>query len=278
MGLEKQKLLDLQNEISLLLSTEINEIIVNTRRNMVVVEEKSDGDSATIADVKIGELLEEKLIEWLPGSLVIQEESFCEQTYNKIKGHKFIWVVDPIDGTKAFRTENNNEYCVGIALLENFNPILSFVYSPEYETNFGKGFLACANKFDEGIIVNGRREIMLETVEKRHYVSHLHKETVRNKTEEMLAEKCDSNEQIRAYDGHSTLVQYALVAIEKGRVFSRRGANIWDIVQGAYLVEKSGGMITYEDGTSIFPIDYKRLQYENNHLIMPFNVASDKNF
>jgi len=33
-----------------------------------------------------------------------------------MKTTKYIWVVDPIDGTKAFRTPNNNEYCVGIGL------------------------------------------------------------------------------------------------------------------------------------------------------------------
>lgn len=88
---------------------------------------------------------------------------------------------------------------------------------------------------------------------------------------------CKEQETIRAYDGHSTLINYILVSADKlNRVFTRRDANIWDIVQGAYIVEKIGGEVYYPDGRNIFPIQEDDLIFENNKLLMRFNIASSK--
>ena len=38
-------------------------------------------------------------------------------------------MVDPIDGTKEF-INRNGEFTVNIALIENHNPVMGFVYSP----------------------------------------------------------------------------------------------------------------------------------------------------
>ena len=125
--MDKQTLDKLESDIINLLQTDINDIIVKTRKNMVVVEEKADGDSATLADIEIGKLCEKFFPSWLAGSIVIQEESFDESVLEKAKTTKYIWVVDPIDGTKAFRDSNNAEWCVGICLLEDLNPIQMIV-------------------------------------------------------------------------------------------------------------------------------------------------------
>ena len=117
---DKIMLEELRNNIKDILTSEVYEIIMDARtKNMIVVEEKGNGDSATIADVKIGKLFSQKLPELLPGSIVINEEDFTDEIYEKMKTTKYIWIVDPIDGTKAFRTPGNNEYCVGIGLLDN---------------------------------------------------------------------------------------------------------------------------------------------------------------
>ena len=76
--MNKNELDSLEKEIIKILTGEVKKIIEQTRKNMVVVEEKSDGDSATVADVEIGEIFDKKLPELLSGSMVIQEESFNE--------------------------------------------------------------------------------------------------------------------------------------------------------------------------------------------------------
>jgi len=267
----KEYLENLEKEIIEILQTEVKDIIVSTRQNMVVVEEKPDGDSATIADIKIGEIFEDKLIKMIPNSIVIQEESFNEEIYKDAQKTEYIWVIDPIDGTKAFRDLSNYEWCVGVCLLENLQPILSFVYIPE--NWLGEPYLLSANKFRE-CVYNFGEELNFNNLDKKFkYVSHIHKDFERNDIENKLANLFENNEIIRAYAGHSTLAQFAEIAINKNKVFTRRSANIWDIIQSAYLIQKTGGDVFYEDGESIFPLKLDRLKYENNHLLMQFTIG-----
>ena len=267
-----EKILEkLEQDIIDILQGEVRDIIVSTRKNMVVVEEKEDGDSATIADIKIGEIFDNTLPQLLPNSIVIQEESFNEDTYKLALKTKYVWVVDPIDGTKAFRDVSNAEWCVGICLLENLNPILSLVYIPEKWLN--EPYLLSANKFRNGLCNYGKEFKQLNALKEYKYVSHIHRDTERNKVENSIAKLFKNNETIRAYAGHSTLAQFTEVAIDTNKVFTRRGENIWDIIQGAYLIQKNGGEVFYENGENIFPLNPEILQFKDNHLIMPFTIA-----
>ena len=269
--MNKETLENLELNIINILQGEVKNIITETRKNMIVVEEKADGDSATIADIKIGEIFDNQLPTLLPNSIVIQEESFNEEVYNKALNTKYVWVLDPIDGTKAFRDPNNNEWCVGLALLEDWNPVLSFVYIPEKWLN--KPYLISANKFRNGIQNYGKDFKQLNALKEYKYVSHIHRDTERNIVENNIAKLFKNNETIRAYAGHSTLAQFTEVAIDTNKVFTRRGANIWDIIQGAYLIQKNGGEVFYENGENIFPLNPEILQFKDNHLIMPFTIS-----
>lgn len=275
----------LRNEIKKILLIEVKDIIMTARNeNMIVVEEKGNGDSATIADVKIGELFSKRLPELLPNSIVINEEDFSQEVFEKMKTTKYIWVVDPIDGTKAFRTPNNNEYCVGIGLLEDLKPVLSLVYLPEYEFNGEKGLLFEAIDTEDGAKVNDRKILVTdkEKLSKLLCINHIHRDTELNEIEEKISSKCGKREKIRAYEGHSTLANYALVvADDLNRIFTRRNANLWDVEQSAYIVEKAGGTVFYDDGTDIFPLDLNRLKVKidengNQFLIIDSNIACAK--
>lgn len=271
-------LASLKNKIKEIMLQEVKPIIIQARSgNMTVVEEKQDGDSATNADIQIGQLFVERLTAFLPGSIVINEEDFNENVFKRIKTTRFVWVVDPIDGTKAFRTPGNNEYCVAVALLDNLKPVLSVVYAPEYELGEEKGLLFEAIQTEQGAKLNGRKIEVAEHIKAKKVkcINHIHRDTELSKQEREISGMCMESEKIRAYDGHSTLVNYILVAAcNLQRVFTRRGANIWDIVQGAYIVEKAGGKVYYPSGRSIFPIKMEDLKMENSKLVMGFNIAS----
>lgn len=271
--MDRKTLNDLEMKINDILTGKVHDIIVQTRQNMVVVEEKADGDSATVADIKIGEIFDEILPQLLEGSIVVQEESFNEEVYKKALETKYIWVVDPIDGTKAFRDTSNSEWCVGVCLLENMNPILSHVYIPEPWLK--KPYLISANKFRDGLLNFGFAFEEPEDEIGLHYVSHIHRDTERNEIENKIAELFENNDAIRAYAGHSTLAQFAEVSINSNKIFTRRGANIWDIIQSAYLISKNNGEVFYENGESIFPLKPEVLEYKDNHLLMPFTIACD---
>ncbi len=276
---------NLRDRIKEILLTEVKDIIMKARNeNMVVIEEKGNGDSATIADVKIGDLFSKMLPQLLPGSIVINEEDFNKNVFEKMKVTQYVWVVDPIDGTKAFRTKGNNEYCVGIGLLDNKKPVLSLVYLPEYEINSEKGLMFEAIDTEEGAKVNGREILVTDrnNLAELLCINHIHRDTQLNKIENEISSKCGKREMIRAYEGHSTLANYALVVADNlNRIFTRRNANLWDVEQSAYIVEKAGGTVFYNDGTDIFPLDLDRLHLKtdengNNFLIIDSNIACAK--
>ena len=272
---------ELKEKIKAIMLGPVKDIVMNTRKgNMTVIEEKSDGDSATNADISIGQLFVKELKALLPGSIVINEEDFNEEVFEQIKTTRYVWVVDPIDGTKAFRTPGNNEYCIAVALLDDLKPVLSVVYAPEYLFEGEIGLMFEATEDTEGVLLNGK-EIKVKneiSVSECKCINHIHRDTETNAIEKAISSLAKTSETIRAYDGHSTLVNYALVAAEGlGRVFTRRGANIWDIVQSAYLVEKLGGCVYYPDGREIFPIKIEDLKIEGSKLLMEFNIASSPN-
>jgi len=272
-----EELKDIIKEIML---GEVRKIVFRTRNgNMTVVEERKDGDSSINADIEIGQLFVRKLSEILPGSIVINEEDFNVEVYKKIQGTRFVWVVDPIDGTKAFRTAGNNEYCIAVALLDRLKPVLSIVYAPEYEIKGEKGLLFEAIDTEDGAKLNGRKIEVDTNIQAKNIkcVNHIHRDTKLNTVEQTIRSMCASSETIRAYEGHSTLVNYALVSADRlQRVFSRRGAYIWDMIQSAYIVEKTGGEVFYTNGRSIFPIKFEDLTLKDNKLIMDFNIACSK--
>jgi len=272
-----EELRDIIKEIML---GEVRKIVFRTRNgNMTVVEERKDGDSSINADIEIGQLFVRKLSEILPGSIVINEEDFNVEVYKKIQGTRFVWVVDPIDGTKAFRTAGNNEYCIAVALLDRLKPVLSIVYAPEYEIKGEKGLLFEAIDTEDGAKLNGRKIEVDTNIQAKNIkcVNHIHRDTKLNTVEQTIRSMCASSETIRAYEGHSTLVNYALVSADRlQRVFSRRGAYIWDMIQSAYIVEKTGGEVFYTNGRSIFPIKFEDLTFKDNKLIMDFNIACSK--
>lgn len=272
----------LQNKLRDILTVDIRKILMQARRHgHNVLQEKSDGDSATLADVQISKLLIKNLQSLIGESIVIEEESFNKSVFQKIKKVDYLWVVDPIDGTKAFRTKGNNEYCVAIALLYKGKPILSSVYAPEYKVNGQKGCLFEARSDKKGAYLNGKRIYCKKAVDRQSIqcVNHIHRDTKLNIIEGKIAALFTRQETIRAYDGHSTLVHYCVTMVDElSRVFTRREANIWDVVQAAYIIEKADGVIMGADGSKVIPVNFDKLIFqETNHkLLFPFSIACPK--
>lgn len=53
-------------------------------------------------------------------------------TYEKRKNLEYLWIVDPLDGTKEF-VKRNGEFTVNIALVYQNKPILGVIYSPVFK-------------------------------------------------------------------------------------------------------------------------------------------------
>ncbi|OYV33818.1 MAG: histidinol phosphate phosphatase [Rhodospirillales bacterium 20-64-7] len=90
----------------------------------VLADRKSDESPVTIADRRAEETLREILQREFPDFGIIGEEFPAHNP-----GAKHIWVIDPIDGTRAFIT-GRPSFCTLLGLLEDGAPILGFIDQP----------------------------------------------------------------------------------------------------------------------------------------------------
>ena len=110
-----------------LLADESAQIISKYFRKKINIENKKDDSPVTIADrnteLKIRELIAQKY----PSHGILGEE--YENT--KLKS-EFVWVIDPIDGTRSF-IAGHKDFGTLIALLHNNKPILGIINCPAHQ-------------------------------------------------------------------------------------------------------------------------------------------------
>ena len=86
------------------------------------------GDApVTDADIAVNELIENGLKPARPEYGWLSEES-ADIAGNREADR--VWVVDPIDGTRAYMREDDPNWCIGISLLENNVPIAGVIHVP----------------------------------------------------------------------------------------------------------------------------------------------------
>ena len=87
---------------------------------------KEDDSPLTVADKNSNAIIEKALkISKIP---FLSEEG-KDIPYNERKKWDYLWIVDPLDGTKEF-IKKNGEFTVNIALVKNQKPILGVIYVP----------------------------------------------------------------------------------------------------------------------------------------------------
>jgi 3'(2'), 5'-bisphosphate nucleotidase len=89
-------------------------------------EAKGDNSPLTLADRKAHQVIV-KLLEQT--EIPILSEEGKNIPYAERKNWKYLWIVDPLDGTKEF-IKRNGEFTVNIALIENQKPVLGVVAVP----------------------------------------------------------------------------------------------------------------------------------------------------
>ncbi len=84
------------------------------------------------ADIAVNDLLEDRLRSATPDYGWLSEESADDETR---LGKKLAWIVDPIDGTRAYLA-GRDDWCVSVALVEDASPVLAAVFAPASDEFF----------------------------------------------------------------------------------------------------------------------------------------------
>jgi myo-inositol-1(or 4)-monophosphatase len=108
------------------IAREAGELAVTTAKGAMKRWMKAGSSPVSEADLAVDRFLSTRLPPLVPDAGWLSEET--EDNPARMKASK-VWVVDPIDGTRAF-LDNRPDWCVSIALVENGRPAVAVLYAP----------------------------------------------------------------------------------------------------------------------------------------------------
>ena len=128
------------------ITKEAGNIIKSFYRGKFEVEEKSPDNPVTEADKAADDYLKSALTDLLPEAGWLSEET--ADSAERLE-KEFVWIVDPLDGTKEF-VMGIPEFSVSVALVRNGVPVIGAIYNPITDE------MVAAYK-DGGVFKNGER-------------------------------------------------------------------------------------------------------------------------
>lgn len=90
---------------------------------------KGQSSPVTEADIALDTFLKDRLTTILPEAGWLSEETADDPARLE---RRFVWVVDPIDGTRAFAT-GHPDWAISIALVQDGSPVLGVLHAPVHE-------------------------------------------------------------------------------------------------------------------------------------------------
>ncbi len=195
---------------------------------------KPDGSEVSEADLAVDHFLKTKLLEERPGYGWLSEEG--EDDLSRLSASR-LWVVDPIDGTRAF-LQKKPFWVVSAGLVVAGRPVLGCVYNPVRDEFFAaqKGGGAALN--GERIKVSRREQLAGSRI-------------VATKGTFRPTLWAAPWPKIERFWANSIAYRICLVASGVAdATLSLSGKSDWDVAAAQVIVEEAGGRLTAHDGSA----------------------------
>jgi myo-inositol-1(or 4)-monophosphatase len=196
---------------------------------------KPDQSPVTSADLAVNDILHAHLLSVFPRDGWLSEES--PDDASRLQKDR-VWVVDPIDGTKAF-INRVPEFCISVALIERGSPIVAAIYNPSTNELFsairGGGLLLNREPVDARQVSPGQRPVIVLSPWERQVGRFA---------------ALDSMTQHRPM----LSIAWSLALMAGGRidaVATCEPENEWDVAAGVLLIAEAGGIITDGNGQTL---------------------------
>ncbi|MGC4097599.1 MAG: 3'(2'),5'-bisphosphate nucleotidase CysQ [Nitrospira sp.] len=190
--------------------------------------QKPDQSPVTSADLAVNTVLHARLTSAFPQDGWLSEES--PDDLNRLQ-KKRVWVVDPIDGTKAF-IKGEPEFCISVALIEQGQPMVAAIFNPSTDELF-------TAVHGEGLHLNN------EPVSPSAALSGPHPVIALNPWEQQIGRFTSLMPSTTSRPIRSIAWVLTLAAIGRiEAVATLEPENEWDVAAGTLLIEEAGGTIT----------------------------------
>jgi len=221
------------------------------------VEQKNDDSPLTRADREANTIICDQLEKLSHQFPIISEENKL-MPYSERKDYEYVWMVDPLDGTKEF-IKRNGEFTVNIALIHHEASIAGVVYTPVtgelYHAVKGDGAykvvngeetkIQCAsyNQKDEGLSIVCSR-------------SHLNEPT------QNFIDAYNTPEKV----SKGSSLKFLIIAEGQAHIYPRLAPTMeWDTAAAQIILEESGGVMTRADDNQ--PVIYNKEDLLNPHFV-----------
>jgi myo-inositol-1(or 4)-monophosphatase len=197
--------------------------------------QKADQSPVTSVDLAVNRMLHRDLLSAFPRDGWLSEESPDDAA--RLKKDR-VWVVDPIDGTKAF-INRVPEFCISIALVEHGHPTVAAIYNPSTNELFS------ATR-------GGGLRLNCKPVDSEHVSDREQPVIALSQWERQIGRfaSLDSETQHRPM----LSIAWALALMACGRidaVATFEPENEWDVAAGVLLITEAGGEITDGAGQAL---------------------------
>ena len=194
-------------------------------------KKKADNSPVSEADLAVDRLLRDWLTGARPGYGWLSEETADRP--DRLSASR-VWIVDPIDGTRAFLA-GTTDWTISVALVEEGEPVLGAILNPAKSDFF-------TVRRGQGAFLNGQPiavSVGEETDNSRIIATKGFLKSL----------PCRSGETPPA---HSAAYRVALVAAGVvDATVSLSGKSEWDLAAGALLVQEAGGRVTDVKGAAL---------------------------
>lgn len=200
---------------------------------------KGRGNLVTETDFAIERFLHDTFRRDFPDAAILSEETAAD---TPVEG--WVWVIDPLDGTKNF-VSGIPFFCINIALCYDGRPAIAVTYDP----NQDECFTATAGG---GAYVNDApiRAASVSTVTESVLAVDLGYDNERGRaTLEMALRRFPRMQALRIPGSAALGLAYA--ACGRYDLFVHRFLLPWDIGAGILLVQEAGGIVTDVDGQPV---------------------------
>ena len=207
----------------------------------------TDCSPVSEADIAVNELLHSRLAALAPDADWLSEESHDHPVDH---GRPLAWIVDPIDGTRAY-ISGRADWTISVALTKHGRPLIAAIYAPVTDELFCAVHRAGA--MCNGLAIKVTNSAMLAGAKIAGPKRYLDRLTAM--TPEALAQP----------KVHSLALRFARVALgEIDAAFASPGSHDWDLAAADLLVHEAGGLLTDTRGRSL---NYSRSQASHGTLI-----------
>lgn len=218
------------------------------------IVDKADNSPLTKADLRSNEIICEGLRKITPDIAILSEENKM-LSFDERKNLEYLWILDPLDGTKEF-IKRNGEFTINLALTHHNNLVLGIVMIPVVM----KYYYAIKGA---GAFHDGRKLEVQKFSTKDKNVRIVASRSFMNDETKYIIEKFDNPEMRPS----GSALKFLNIAEGKADFYPRMAPTMeWDTAAAQLVLTEAGGHVL--DARTL-----TELRYNKENLLNPFFIA-----